>query len=194
MSTKMLVCIIGGSGSGKSTLEDEIIIHDGFSKTVSTTTRDKRDGEHNGREYHFVDTQTFTKMDDNNELVESFNFTDNFYGLTKNEFNKSNDHLVFVVEPNGYVAVSKYIKENKIEITPIVIYMDIPEKERFKNMIKRGDDPIGVQERLKAESIVTDFKKLDIKHDIRVSKLHPSTVEVVMEDIYIALDVIKSEK
>ncbi len=190
MKNRILVCIIGGSGSGKSTLEDEIIIHDGFTKAISTTTRFRRDGEHDGREYHFVDIPTFENLQKNNMLLESINFAGNYYGLTANEFNKTSDHLVFVVEPNGYMQITKYISENNIPVTPIVIYMDIPEKERFKNMVKRGDNPIAIQERLKAETIVSDFKKFEIKHDIRVTKLHSSTIETVMADIYKAIDLL----
>lgn len=190
MKNRILVCIIGGSGSGKSTLEDEIIIHDGFTKAISTTTRARRDGEHDGREYHFVDIPTFENLQKDNMLLESINFAGNYYGLTTNEFNKTTDHLVFVVEPNGYIQITKYISENNIPVTPIVIYMDIPEKERFKNMVKRGDNPIAIQERLKAETIVSDFKKFEIKHDIRVTKLHSSIIETVMADIYKAIDLL----
>lgn len=190
MKNRILVCIIGGSGSGKSTLEDEIIIHDGFTKAISTTTRARRDGEHDGREYHFVDIPTFENLQKDNMLLESINFAGNYYGLTTNEFNKTTDHLVFVVEPNGYMQITKYISENNISVTPIVIYMDIPEKERFKNMVKRGDNPIAIQERLKAETIVSDFKKFEIKHDIRVTKLHSSIIETVMADIYKAIDLL----
>lgn len=190
MKNRILVCIIGGSGSGKSTLEDEIIIHDGFTKAISTTTRARRDGEHDGREYHFVDIPTFENLQKDNMLLESINFAGNYYGLTTNEFNKTTDHLVFVVEPNGYMQITKYISENNIPVTPIVIYMDIPEKERFKNMVKRGDNPIAIQERLKAETIVSDFKKFEIKYDIRVTKLHSSIIETVMADIYKAIDLL----
>lgn len=194
MKTKVLVCIIGGSGSGKSTLEDEIIIHDGFSKAISATTRDRREGEHNGREYHFVDVPTFLKLRENNELLESVEFAGNYYGLTKSEFYKNDDNLVFVVEPNGYVQITKYIKENNLNIATIVVFMDITEKERFKNMVKRGDNPIAIQERLKAETIVSDFKRIGIVPDIRVTKLHPSTKETVMADIYKAIELIDGDK
>lgn len=194
MKTKVLVCIIGGSGSGKSTLEDEIIIHDGFSKAISTTTRDRREGEHNGREYHFVDVPAFLKLKEDNELLESVNFAGNYYGLTKSEFHKNDDNLVFVVEPNGFMQISNYIKSNDLNIATIVVYMDITEKERFKNMVKRGDNPIAIQERLKAETIVTDFKKFGIVPDIRVTKLHSSTTETIMEDISKAIKLIESEE
>lgn len=180
---KILICIIGGSGSGKSTLEDEIIIHDGFSKAISTTTRTKRDGEHNGREYHFVDKATFTQLETDGKLLESTNFDDNYYGLSRTELNKNDDHLVFVVEPNGYIDIMDYITENNIPITTITIFMDIAEKERFKNMIKRGDNPVSIQERLKAEQICSDFKKFNIEPNIKVTKLHSATHDTVMDDI-----------
>lgn len=191
MSNKILVCIVGGSGSGKSTLEDEIIIHDGFSKAVSTTTRDRREGEHNGREYHFVDEAQFKKLEDDNELLESIKFAGNYYGLTRAEFNKTDDHLVFVVEPNGLQQIMKYITTNNLNITPLIIFMDITEKERFKNMVKRGDNPVAIQERLKAETIVEDFKSLEITPDVKVTKLTPTTSETVMEDIYKAIEIIE---
>lgn len=183
MKTKLLICIIGGSGSGKSILGDDIIINDGFSAVVSTTTRDRRDGEHDGREYHFIDVISFNQLETDDKLIESINFDDNYYGLTKDEFFKNDDNLVFVVEPNGYMQVSKYIEENKLDISTLVIYMDIPEKERFKNMVKRGDNPVKIQERLKSDSIVDDFKKFEIHPDIRVTKLSPSIAESIMETI-----------
>ena len=182
---KLLICIVGGSGSGKSTLENEIIIHDGFSKAISCTTRDKREGEHNGREYYFLNQEEFETLANNNELLEQITFAGNKYGLSKAEFHKNKDHLVFVVEPNGLKQILKYIDDNEdLDIRPLIIYMDIPEKERFKNMVKRGDSAIDIQERLKEETIVEDFQALNLEPQIKVSKLTSNVTETVMEDIY----------
>ena len=181
---KLLIAIVGGSGSGKSTLEDEIIIHDGFRKAVSYTTRDKRDGEHNGREYHFITEQEFSKSVVNNEMLEHVTFAGNSYGLSKKEFEKNDDHLVFVVEPNGLNQILDYIEENNLDVEPLIIYMDILEKERFKNMVKRGDNPVAIQDRLKQETIVSDFAKFGIEPQITISKLSSSISETVVEDIY----------
>ena len=189
---KLLICIVGGSGSGKSTLEDEIIIHDGFSKAISTTTRERREGEHNGREYNFVTEEEFQAIVEDGGLLENVSFAGNNYGLSSDEFHKNNDHLVFVVEPNGLKQILAYVESNKsLGITPLVIYMNITEKERFKNMVKRGDNPIDIQERLKAETIIEDFELLDIEPQIKVSKLHGGVSETVMEDIYKFIDLIE---
>ena len=188
---KLLIAIVGGSGSGKSTLEDEIIIHDGFRKAVSYTTRDKRDGEHNGREYHFVTEQQFQESVDNNEMLENVVFSGNKYGLSKKEFEKNNDHLVFVVEPNGLNQILDYIDTNALDVEPLIIYMDIVEKERFKNMVKRGDNPVAIQERLKQETIVSDFAEFGITPQITISKLSDTISETVVEDIYKYIEYIK---
>jgi len=191
---KLLICIVGGSGSGKSTLEDEIIIHDSFSKAISCTTRTKRDGEHNGREYYFLSDDEFNEAKANNELLENVTFAGNQYGLSKHEFNKNNDNLVFVVEPNGLNQILNYIDtSNDMNIKPIIIYMDIPEKERFKNMVKRGDNPIDIQERLKAETIIEDFEKFGFNPDIKVSKLNENVSEIVMEDIYKIIEILEED-
>ena len=191
---KLLIAIVGGSGSGKSTLEDEIIIHDGFRKAVSFTTREKREGEHNGREYHFVSEQEFNTSVDNNEMLEHVTFAGNSYGLSKKEFEKNNDHLVFVVEPNGLNQILDYIEENELDVEPLIIYMDILEKERFKNMVKRGDNPVAIQDRLKQETIVSDFVEFGISPQITVSKLNSMISETVVEDIYKYIEYISPTK
>ena len=181
---KLLICIVGGSGSGKSTLENEIIMHDGFRKAISHTTRPRREGEHNGREYHFVTKEDFSDNVSNNKMLENVFFAGNNYGLSKDEFDKNSDHLVFVVEPNGLNQIIDYIDTNNLSIEPLVIYMNITEKERFKNMVKRGDNPVAIQERLANESIVEDFEKSDIEPQITISKLSDSMSETVLEDIH----------
>lgn len=183
MHTKFLICIIGGSGSGKSTLEDEIVIHDGFSKAISTTTRKKREGEQDGRDYHFVDVTTFERLKEDNKLLESVEFSNNFYGLSKAELDKNDDHLVLVVEPNGFIQISKYIKKNNLNIKTLVVFMDISDKERFKNMVKRGDNPADIQKRLNSEKIVNDFKENGIAADIKITKLDEKTTENVFSNI-----------
>lgn len=187
---RLLIAIVGGSGSGKSTLEDEIIMHDGFRKAISYTTRDRRDGEHNGREYHFVTKELFDKSVKNNEMLENVEFAGNHYGLSKKEFEKNSDHLVFVVEPNGLNQILEYIDTNNLEVEPLIIYMDINEKERFKNMVKRGDNPVAIQERLKQETIVSDFAEYNIEPQIIISKLSDTMSETVVEDIYKYIDFI----
>ena len=58
----MTIVLLGASGSGKSTIENELSTHHGFSKIVSYTTRKPRNNEENGKDYYFVDNETFNEI------------------------------------------------------------------------------------------------------------------------------------
>ena len=59
------------SGTGKSTLAKRLLDEDDrMSFSVSYTTRDRRKGERDGREYHFVDDATFDRMVEGAQLLE----------------------------------------------------------------------------------------------------------------------------
>ena len=51
--------------------------------SVSCTTRKQRNGEVEGRDYHFVDRETFARMRDSGEFLEWAVVFDNYYGTTR---------------------------------------------------------------------------------------------------------------
>ncbi|MCB9759375.1 MAG: guanylate kinase [Alphaproteobacteria bacterium] len=76
-----LFVVTGASGTGKTTLVKEalrVIPELGWS--VSATTRAPREGEVDGRDYHFVSHETFTAWRDDGELLEWAEVYGNFYG------------------------------------------------------------------------------------------------------------------
>ena len=99
MSCVQPLVICGPSGSGKSTLLNKLMdeFSDCFTFSISRlfyrqkknkfkwfvssdTTRSPRSGETNGKEYHFVDKQTFERMIAQNMFVEFTQFSGNYYG------------------------------------------------------------------------------------------------------------------
>lgn len=69
----VLYLVMGKSASGKDTIfqklrEDEKL---GFQTIVPYTTRPKREGEKEGREYHFVSPETFHAMESEQRIMES---------------------------------------------------------------------------------------------------------------------------
>jgi guanylate kinase len=72
------------SGAGKTTLSRLLIERvEGLSLSVSATTRPKRPGEVDGRDYKFVDETTFSAMVKHDDLLEWAVVFDNRYGTPR---------------------------------------------------------------------------------------------------------------
>ena len=81
----LMLVLSSPSGAGKTTLarrlqDDE---RGTIAMSISHTTRPRRQGEKDGRDYHFIDRDTFTRMRDHNEFLEWAVVFDNFYGTTR---------------------------------------------------------------------------------------------------------------
>lgn len=72
------------SGAGKTTLSQRLLAADPQIKlSVSVTTRPPREGEIDGKDYHFVHRDEFIRRRDNGELLEWAEVFGNFYGTPR---------------------------------------------------------------------------------------------------------------
>jgi guanylate kinase len=72
------------SGAGKTTLARKLLAAEpGVEMSVSCTTRKQRNGEVEGRDYHFIDRETFAGMRDRGEFLEWAVVFDNYYGTPR---------------------------------------------------------------------------------------------------------------
>lgn len=72
------------SGGGKTSLVEALTSRDPYvRRSVSHTTRPPREGEINGREYHFVDRTTFEQMVENADFLEHAEVYGNLYGTSQ---------------------------------------------------------------------------------------------------------------
>ena len=79
-----LYVVAAPSGAGKTTLVRLLLEREQeVNLSISYTTRGPRPGEQNGREYHFVDVETFKGMIDRQEFLEWAEVHGNFYGTSK---------------------------------------------------------------------------------------------------------------
>ena len=102
----MIIVLLGASGSGKSTIENELSTHHGFEKIISYTTRQPRDNEENGKDYWFVDNDTFEEVLKRDLFAEHDEYSQNrLYGTLKSDYVDGNK--VVVLTPNGLRQLKK---------------------------------------------------------------------------------------
>jgi guanylate kinase len=77
----LMLVISSPSGAGKTSLSRRLVAdHADLSLSISATTRSARPGEQDGREYHFVDRDTFDQMVTDDAFLEWADVHEHRYG------------------------------------------------------------------------------------------------------------------
>ncbi|MBI5374594.1 MAG: guanylate kinase [Candidatus Schekmanbacteria bacterium] len=85
----LLIIVSAPSGSGKTTILNHIISKIPQTKySISYTTRTKRPGEKEGKHYHFIDNDAFSKKITQGVFLEWARVYDNCYGTSKKDISK----------------------------------------------------------------------------------------------------------
>ena len=80
----LMLVLSSPSGAGKTTISRRLLGNDkDVTLSVSHTTRAKRKGETDGKDYHFIDKDTFTQMRDEGAFLEWAVVFDNYYGTPR---------------------------------------------------------------------------------------------------------------
>ena len=180
MNTGHLYVISAPSGTGKTSLVKALIEKDpSIRLSVSTTTREPRASEVNGKDYFFVKKEDFDKQIDNNEFLEWAYVYGNFYGtsatLVKNSINRGEKVLLEIDWQGAFQIKQRY---NKKSLT--LIFVVPPSLEILKERLqKRGQDKLSViAERLAAakdemaKSDNFDYVIINDSFDTAVSELY----------------------
>lgn len=114
--TKGSVFIISGpSGSGKDTLLKVLFEkHPEIAFSISSITRDMREGEVEGEKYNFISREAFEKMIENDELLEYNVYVNNYYGTPKApviEATEKGLDIIIEVDVNGAANIRKKLPE-----------------------------------------------------------------------------------
>jgi guanylate kinase len=80
----LMLVLSSPSGAGKTTISREILAQDpSLWMSISFTTRPRRPGEVEGRDYHFVTPQQFNIMLNKQEFLEHAKVFDHYYGTPR---------------------------------------------------------------------------------------------------------------
>lgn len=79
-----LFVVAAPSGAGKSSLVNALLAREpGIKLSISTTTRQPRPGEQDGREYHFTSAEDFVSRAGRGEFLEWAEVHGNYYGTSR---------------------------------------------------------------------------------------------------------------
>lgn len=153
-----LVLIVGASGSGKSFLQRKLIENypDEFEMVTSATTRAMRDGERDGKDYHFLSEEEFKEWN----FFETAYTGKHYYGTPKKEFFKSEKGIAHVIDPYGaYDLINNSEITRSFNVT--IVFMDIAmevilEHTNDKERLKR-DETDNIYDRFKEKGLKADY-------------------------------------
>ncbi len=154
-----LFIISGPSGSGKSTLVKDVLESlDSFEKSISATTRPKRENEEDGKQYFFMAEEEFEDMAKNGMFLEWARYHGHFYGTPKNFVTgKILDgvNVILEIEVQGARQIMEKFKDHySIFITTASI------EELKVRLEKRGTDTAeAIKERVKISLEESGYKK-----------------------------------
>ena len=106
------------SGTGKTTLARRLV--DGSEEyvfSVSATTRNPREGEKNGIDYHFVDRASFEAMVERGELAEWAEVHGQLYGTPRQEIEAAaarGEHVVLDIDVQGARRLRRSVPSTKL--------------------------------------------------------------------------------
>ena len=138
-------CIIfsAPSGSGKTTLVRELLKKSelNLSFSISATTRIKRQGEINGKDYFFKSKSDFKELIKNNQFLEFEEvYEDVFYGSLKKEVNKllETSNVIFDIDVIGGIKLKKFFQHDAL-----AVFVKPPSIEELrKRLVSRASDSL----------------------------------------------------
>jgi guanylate kinase len=193
-----LFIVSSPSGGGKTTLIRRLLAGPcgkGLHFSVSHTTRPKREGEEEGREYHFVSAAEFEKMARRGEFLEHNEVHGNFYGTARAEVMprlSAGEDVVLDIDVQG----ARDVRQAQPESVSIFLVPNSAEQleKRLRARGLDGEDAIrkrlinAAKEVAQAESfqyvIVNDDldrASLELESVVRASRLTPARQAKILE-------------
>lgn len=139
MSEGFLLVVSGPSGSGKGTVCNKLMDrNDDVIFSVSTTTRNPREGEVDGKNYFFIDENKFEEMVEKDEFLEHAKVHNNYYGTPRKfviDEIEQGDIVLLEIDVQGALQV----KENYENV--VFVFLLPPSMEELENrIVNRGTE------------------------------------------------------
>lgn len=174
--------ILGKSSTGKDTIYKKILEDKelNLKDIILYTTRPIRDGEINGKSYHFINEEEYIDIRNSGAIIEERSY-DTMHGVWRyftvkdEQIDLDNNDYIIIGVLNSFVETRKYFGNDKV----VPIYIEVedgvrlqralnrekkPENRRYKEMCRRylADSEDFAEEKIKAAGITDRFENVDL--------------------------------
>jgi len=140
--------VVAPSGAGKTSLVDALLKREpNIRLSISYTTRAPREGERDGREYHFIDRARFESMIAAGDFLEHANVYGNYYGTSRRwiEEQIAGDHDVLLeIDWQG----AKQLRSLFPHMVGVFILPPSLEELRRRLHVRGTDSPEAIEKRM----------------------------------------------
>lgn len=134
--------IMGKSSSGKDTIYNRLRIDEGLklSNLILYTTRPMREGEIQGREYHFVTDERFCQLEKEGKVIEARTYQTvygpwTYFTADDGQMKDTEKSYLGIGTLESYVQLKNYYGESRI----CPVYIEVEDGERLKRAIAREE-------------------------------------------------------
>jgi len=154
-----LIIFSAPSGAGKSTIVRHLMRRGlGLAFSISATSRPPREGETDGREYHFMSAEAFRDLIEKKAFIEWEEvYPGQFYGTLHSELERiweEGGHAVFDIDVMGGMNLKRIFGERACAIFIEPPSLDVLE-ERLRS--RGSDDEASLKKRLKKAGLEMQF-------------------------------------
>lgn len=160
-----LYILSGPSGAGKGTVREKVFERlDGISYSVSCTTRKPREGEIDGKDYHFIAVDEFKRQIAENMFLEWAEVHGNFYGTSRafieQLLDKGTD-VMLEIDVQGALQVKEKMPEG------ITVFLSPPSMEILEERLRGRGTNDEKDIKLRMKNAETEMSYAD-KYDHRI--------------------------
>ena len=193
----LLFVVSAPSGAGKTSLCKEVVKYiPNLQHSISYTTRSARPSEEDGRDYHFVNVDTFKRMIAEKDFIEWAVVHGNYYGTSKKDLNEllnKGVDIILDIDSQGATQIKKRFTNG------VFIYILPPSFDELRQRltIRKGDSPDEINRRLdmaneeakdynmyeyliindEFEMAIERLKAIIISTRIKIERINPEWVE-----------------
>ena len=140
----LMLVLSSPSGAGKTSISRQLLEKEAeLTLSVSATTRKRRPGETDGKDYHFTDVETFQIQINQNAFLEYAKVFDHYYGtpraLVEEKLNNGQD-VLFDIDWQGTQQLSGIMPEDLVKV--FILPPSVSELE--KRLLNRAQDTADV--------------------------------------------------